>query len=93
MILYFSGTGNSAYVAKRVGMACICRCPTGAIEYGKHSEGLPRYVCGKEGRSSSAAGIGGAKVSGIKRRKGRLLCRRPFLLGPARFTGPAHTDA
>ena len=29
-------------------MACICRCPTGAIEYGKHSEGLPRYVCGKE---------------------------------------------
>lgn len=48
MILYFSGTGNSAYVAKRVGMACICRCPTGAIEYGKHSEGLPRYVCGKE---------------------------------------------
>ena len=49
MILYFSGTGNSAYVAKRVGKACICRCPTGAIEYGKHSAGLPRYVCGKEG--------------------------------------------
>lgn len=26
-------------------MACICRCPTEAIEYGKHSRGLPRYVC------------------------------------------------
>lgn len=22
-------------------MACICRCPAEAIEYGKHSEGLP----------------------------------------------------
>ena len=29
-------------------MACICRCPKEAIEYGKHSEGLPRYVCGKK---------------------------------------------
>ena len=29
-------------------MACICRCPQEAIEYGRHSEGLPRYVCGKE---------------------------------------------
>ena len=29
-------------------MACICRCPKEAIEYGRHSEGLPRYVCGKE---------------------------------------------
>ncbi len=29
-------------------MACICRCPKGAIEYGRHSEGLPRYVCGEE---------------------------------------------
>ncbi len=28
-------------------MACICRCPTEAIEYGKHSRGLPRYVCPK----------------------------------------------
>ncbi len=26
-------------------MACICRCPKEAIEYGKHSRGLPRYVC------------------------------------------------
>lgn len=29
-------------------MACICRCPTQAIEYGKHSRGLPRYVCPKD---------------------------------------------
>ena len=29
-------------------MACICRCPTEAIEYGKHSQGLPRYFCKKE---------------------------------------------
>lgn len=28
-------------------MACICRCPTQAIEYGRHSRGLPRYVCPK----------------------------------------------
>lgn len=26
-------------------MACICRCPEEAIEYGRHSRGLPRYVC------------------------------------------------
>ena len=26
-------------------MACICRCPSEAIEYGKHSIGKPRYVC------------------------------------------------
>lgn len=26
-------------------MACICRCPKEAIEYGKHSKGLPRYTC------------------------------------------------
>lgn len=26
-------------------MACICHCPTEAIEYGRHSKGLPRYVC------------------------------------------------
>ena len=26
-------------------MACICRCPKEAIEYGKHSQGLPRYTC------------------------------------------------
>lgn len=26
-------------------MACICHCPAEAIEYGKHSRGLPRYVC------------------------------------------------
>lgn len=26
-------------------MACICRCPVEAIEYGDHSKGLPRYVC------------------------------------------------
>ncbi len=25
-------------------MACICRCPQKAIEYGKHSKGLPRYT-------------------------------------------------
>ena len=29
-------------------MACICRCPKEAIEYGKHSHGLPRYTCKKE---------------------------------------------
>lgn len=28
-------------------MACICRCPSEAIEYGKHSEGLTRYTCPK----------------------------------------------
>lgn len=26
-------------------MACICRCPKDAIEYGKHSKNLPRYRC------------------------------------------------
>ena len=26
-------------------MACICGCPTGAIEYGKASKGKPRYQC------------------------------------------------
>lgn len=29
-------------------MACICRCPKEAIEYGKHSKGLPRYICLKK---------------------------------------------
>ena len=29
-------------------MTCICRCPKEAIEYGKHSQGLPRYTCKKE---------------------------------------------
>lgn len=29
-------------------MACICKCPTEAIEYGKHTKGLRRYVCPKE---------------------------------------------
>ena len=28
-------------------MACICRCPREAIEYGEHSPGQPRYVCPK----------------------------------------------
>ena len=28
-------------------MACICRCPKEAIEYGKHSQGLNRYTCPK----------------------------------------------
>ena len=28
-------------------MACICRCPCEAIEYGSHSRGLPRYTCPK----------------------------------------------
>lgn len=28
-------------------MACICGCPSEAIEYGKHSKGLPRYTCPK----------------------------------------------
>lgn len=28
-------------------MACICRCPKEAIEYGKHSKKLPRYTCPK----------------------------------------------
>lgn len=26
-------------------MACICHCPTGAIEYGRKSLGKPRYHC------------------------------------------------
>ena len=26
-------------------MACICRCPAEAIEYGRHSKGLPQYTC------------------------------------------------
>ena len=26
-------------------MACICGCPTKAIEYGKKSKGKPRYIC------------------------------------------------
>ncbi|PXX80541.1 EFR1 family ferrodoxin [Dielma fastidiosa] len=29
-------------------MACICRCPVEAIEYGKHTEGLNRYTCPKK---------------------------------------------
>lgn len=29
-------------------MACICHCPKEAIEYGKHSRGLNRYICEKE---------------------------------------------
>lgn len=29
-------------------MACICKCPAEAIEYGKHSVGLPRYICKKQ---------------------------------------------
>ncbi len=29
-------------------MACICKCPKEAIEYGKHSKGLPRYICPKQ---------------------------------------------
>ena len=28
-------------------MACICRCPQGAVEYGKKSVGKPRYQCPK----------------------------------------------
>lgn len=28
-------------------MACICKCPTEAIEYGNHSKGQPRYTCPK----------------------------------------------
>ena len=28
-------------------MACICRCPKEAIEYGTHSKGLPRYLFSK----------------------------------------------
>lgn len=28
-------------------MACICRCPVEAIEYGAHSKGLVRYTCPK----------------------------------------------
>lgn len=28
-------------------MACICRCPTEAIEYGEHSKGMARYICPK----------------------------------------------
>lgn len=28
-------------------MACICRCPKEAIEYGQHSKGLVRYTCSK----------------------------------------------
>lgn len=28
-------------------MACICKCPAEAIEYGNHSKGKPRYQCPK----------------------------------------------
>lgn len=28
-------------------MACICRCPKEAIEYGKHTKGMIRYTCPK----------------------------------------------
>ena len=28
-------------------MACINRCPSQAIEYGKHTQTLPRYTCPK----------------------------------------------
>ena len=28
-------------------MACICRCPSEAIEYGEHSKGMTRYICPK----------------------------------------------
>lgn len=31
-------------------MACICGCPTEAIEYGKKSNGKPRYQCPKDER-------------------------------------------
>ena len=30
-------------------MACICGCPAQAIEYGKRSQGKPRYQCPKDG--------------------------------------------
>ena len=26
-------------------MACICGCPVSAIEYGRKSQGKPRYQC------------------------------------------------
>jgi len=29
-------------------MACICGCPSEAIEYGKRSRGKPRYQCPKD---------------------------------------------
>ena len=82
LVLYYTGTGNSGYVAKKVGeqiedevlnlfdkikgydnnvslkdgkllwgdqcthcMACICKCPKEAIEYGNRSKGKPRYQC------------------------------------------------
>lgn len=81
LILYYTGTGNSEYAAKKfyatdacIGcgkctkvcplnnvnlrdrkpvwgnqcthcMACICKCPEEAIEYGKKSKGKPRYQC------------------------------------------------
>lgn len=32
-------------------MACISHCPKEAIEYGKHSRGLPRYTCPKSSKS------------------------------------------
>ncbi|MBO1679718.1 EFR1 family ferrodoxin [Bittarella massiliensis (ex Durand et al. 2017)] len=31
-------------------MACICRCPQEAVEYGGHSRGLPRYTCPQKAR-------------------------------------------
>lgn len=31
-------------------MACICRCPKEAVEYGRHSKGLPRYTFPQSGR-------------------------------------------
>ena len=38
-----AGMGKELYHC----MACICRCPAEAIEYGKHGKGMPRYVCPK----------------------------------------------
>lgn len=38
MVLYFSGTGNSRFVAKK-----IAGCPAEAIEYGKKTQGFLRH--------------------------------------------------
>ena len=38
-------------------MACICLCPTEAIEYGSHSRGLPRYQCPKKPPEGSAPSV------------------------------------
>ena len=51
MILYFSATGNTEYIAKelatRIDDACIGNCPVDAIKYGTITNGKEQYNFGK----------------------------------------------